>query len=199
VTGVTLDQWREHLLSAGIISHDGNPREEFKRIKEKLLSERLIAIWEDRVWIARNVSHSNFESGGFSSRNAGQPSHGSDESCDGPKPCNNEKISESVTSVTSRHMHPCVPSRHVTSPYKGGDGCDATDAAAKNAVKNEPPSPAETLPAAPAQDDALDGAEPAEPDPSPDGGRDPPRAETASPPPDTPPGIVFDDIEEPDP
>jgi hypothetical protein len=182
VTGVTLDQWRKHLLSASIISRDGNPRQEFKRIKEKLQEEGLIAIWEDHVWMVKKASHSSGTGGGFSVHAANQPSHDRDGKCDAPKPCDSEENSESVTSVTSRHMHPCVPSRHVTSPYKGGDGCDATDAAAENAATNEPPSPAETLPAAPAQDDALDGAEPAEPDPSPDGSRDPPGTETAPPP-----------------
>jgi hypothetical protein len=57
VTGVTLDQWRDYLLKAGIIS-DGSRREQFRRIKEKLIETRRIAVWENRVWMVREVSHS---------------------------------------------------------------------------------------------------------------------------------------------
>ena len=36
--GVTLDEWCDWLGKAGVINVKGNPREEFKRIREKLQS-----------------------------------------------------------------------------------------------------------------------------------------------------------------
>jgi hypothetical protein len=52
VRGVTLDEWRDHLGKAGVINVKGNPREEFKRIREHLQSAKLIGVWEDFVWVA---------------------------------------------------------------------------------------------------------------------------------------------------
>ena len=79
VTGVTLDQWRDYLQKAGIIS-DGNPREQFRRIKDKLIETRQIAIWGNLVWLVRKVSHStnarrgpNFHNTGLASQVQSEP------------------------------------------------------------------------------------------------------------------------------
>ena len=50
--GVTLDEWRDRLGKAGVINVEGNPRQEFKRIREDLQSAKLIGVWEDFVWLA---------------------------------------------------------------------------------------------------------------------------------------------------
>jgi hypothetical protein len=50
--GVTLDEWRERLRKAGIINIDGNPRQQFIRIREDLQNGKLIGVWENFVWIA---------------------------------------------------------------------------------------------------------------------------------------------------
>jgi hypothetical protein len=49
---VTLEEWRELLGKAGVINVNGNPRQEFKRIREELQSAKLIGVWEDFVWLA---------------------------------------------------------------------------------------------------------------------------------------------------
>lgn len=49
--GVTLDDWRDRLGKDGVINVKGNPREELKRIREALQSAKLIAVWEDFVWL----------------------------------------------------------------------------------------------------------------------------------------------------
>jgi AAA domain len=51
--GVTLDEWRDRLGKAGVINVKGNPRQEFKRIREDLQSAKLIGVWEDFVWLAQ--------------------------------------------------------------------------------------------------------------------------------------------------
>jgi hypothetical protein len=50
--GVTLDEWRDRLGKAGVINIKGNPRQEFKRIREDLQSAKLIGVWEGFVWLA---------------------------------------------------------------------------------------------------------------------------------------------------
>jgi hypothetical protein len=49
--GVTLDEWRDRLGKAGVINVKGNPRQEFKRIREELQSAKLIGVWEEFVWV----------------------------------------------------------------------------------------------------------------------------------------------------
>jgi len=55
---VTLNQWRDYLQQAGIINRDGNPRQQFGRIKDKLVETGRIAIWGNLVWLVHEVSHS---------------------------------------------------------------------------------------------------------------------------------------------
>jgi hypothetical protein len=50
--GVTLDEWRDHLGKAGVINVEGNPREEFRRIRQDLQSAKLIGVWDGFVWLA---------------------------------------------------------------------------------------------------------------------------------------------------
>jgi hypothetical protein len=50
VTGVTLDQWRDHLLKIALINAKGNYREQFKRIRVTLQNAKAIGIWEDFAW-----------------------------------------------------------------------------------------------------------------------------------------------------
>jgi hypothetical protein len=50
---VTLDHWREYLERSSTINRDGNPREQFRRLKESLREKRAIGIWDDWVWDAR--------------------------------------------------------------------------------------------------------------------------------------------------
>lgn len=50
VKAVTLIEWREHLVKAGVINRDGNPREEFSRIRVTLMNADVVGIWEDFVW-----------------------------------------------------------------------------------------------------------------------------------------------------
>ena len=52
VRGVTLDEWRDRLGKADVINVKGNPRQEFKRIREDLQSAKLIGVWEDFVWLS---------------------------------------------------------------------------------------------------------------------------------------------------
>jgi len=54
--GVTLDQWRGYLLGASIISPDGNPREQFRRIRVTLQSAGIIGVWSDFVWLSHAVT-----------------------------------------------------------------------------------------------------------------------------------------------
>jgi hypothetical protein len=50
--GVTLDEWRDRLGKTAVINVKGNPRQEFKRIREDLQNAKLIGVWEDFVWLA---------------------------------------------------------------------------------------------------------------------------------------------------
>jgi AAA domain len=50
--GVTLDEWRDRLGKAAVINVKGNPREEFKRIREDLQSAKLIGVLEGFMWLA---------------------------------------------------------------------------------------------------------------------------------------------------
>jgi hypothetical protein len=49
--GVTLDEWKDRLGKAGVINAEGNPRQQFIRIREDLQTAKLIDIWEDFVWL----------------------------------------------------------------------------------------------------------------------------------------------------
>jgi hypothetical protein len=48
--GVTLDEWKDRLGKTAVINVNGNPREEFKRIRHDLQSAKLIGVWDDFVW-----------------------------------------------------------------------------------------------------------------------------------------------------
>jgi len=50
VKGVTLSEWRHRLEKVGVINSEGNPREQFRRIRVKLLSGGFIGIWEEFAW-----------------------------------------------------------------------------------------------------------------------------------------------------
>ena len=49
--GVTLDEWRDRLGKAAVINVKGNPRQEFKRIREDLQNAKLIGVWDEFVWL----------------------------------------------------------------------------------------------------------------------------------------------------
>ena len=49
--GVTLDEWKDRLGKAGVINVEGNPRQQFIRIREDLQNAKLIGVWEDFVWL----------------------------------------------------------------------------------------------------------------------------------------------------
>jgi hypothetical protein len=49
--GVTLDEWRDRLGKAEVINVKGNPRQEFKRIREDLQSAKVIGVWDGFVWL----------------------------------------------------------------------------------------------------------------------------------------------------
>jgi RecA-family ATPase len=52
VSGVTEEQWKAYLKMSGVISPDSsNPRQDFKRIKDKLLAAECIGSWGEWVWI----------------------------------------------------------------------------------------------------------------------------------------------------
>lgn len=50
VKTVTLSEWKERLSKVGIINAEGNPREQFRRIRVTLQTARAIGVWEDFVW-----------------------------------------------------------------------------------------------------------------------------------------------------
>jgi hypothetical protein len=50
VRGVTCNQWRAYLEKGGVINPDGNPREQFRRIRVTLLDAGFIGVWDDFVW-----------------------------------------------------------------------------------------------------------------------------------------------------
>jgi hypothetical protein len=54
--GVTLTYWRGHLEKAGVINSDGNPREQFRRIRVTLQSAGIIGVWDDFVWLSHTVT-----------------------------------------------------------------------------------------------------------------------------------------------
>ena len=51
---VTLEEWTGYLRRTSTINADGNPREEFRRIKDGLREKRVIGIWDGLVWDARS-------------------------------------------------------------------------------------------------------------------------------------------------
>jgi energy-coupling factor transporter ATP-binding protein EcfA2 len=54
--GVTLEAWKNYLLAAAIINREGNPREQFRRIRVTLQSSGIIGVWDDFVWLSRPVT-----------------------------------------------------------------------------------------------------------------------------------------------
>jgi hypothetical protein len=56
VTGVTLKAWRNHLEHAAIINRDGNPREQFRRIRVTLQERGFIGVWGRFAWPSRRVT-----------------------------------------------------------------------------------------------------------------------------------------------
>lgn len=50
VTSVTLNEWKEQLLKAGILNAEGNPREQFRRIRVTLQNAKIIGVWDEYVW-----------------------------------------------------------------------------------------------------------------------------------------------------
>ena len=54
--GVTLDLWRRYLEQAGVINPDGNPREQFRRIRVTLQEHGFIGVWGEFVWASHAVT-----------------------------------------------------------------------------------------------------------------------------------------------
>ncbi|HWL06442.1 MAG TPA: AAA family ATPase [Xanthobacteraceae bacterium] len=50
VTCVTLDAWKDRMVAAGILNAEGNPREQFRRIRVTLINAGLIGVWEGSAW-----------------------------------------------------------------------------------------------------------------------------------------------------
>ena len=50
--GVTLNEWRDRLGKAAVTNVDGNPRQQFIRIRDDLQAAKVIGVWEDFVWLA---------------------------------------------------------------------------------------------------------------------------------------------------
>ena len=47
---VTLSEWKDLLLKAGILNAEGNPREQFRRIHVTLINAGAVGVWEGNVW-----------------------------------------------------------------------------------------------------------------------------------------------------
>jgi hypothetical protein len=54
--GVTLDQWKGFLEKAGVINPEGNPREQFKRIRVTLQERGYVGVWDNFVWLSHAVT-----------------------------------------------------------------------------------------------------------------------------------------------
>lgn len=54
--GVTLEHWRSYLLKAGVINAEGNPREQFRRIRVTLQTRGVIGVWDNFVWVSHAVT-----------------------------------------------------------------------------------------------------------------------------------------------
>jgi hypothetical protein len=54
--GVTLHTWRQYLEKAGVINPDGNPREQFRRIRVTLQERGFIGVWDGFVWPSHAVT-----------------------------------------------------------------------------------------------------------------------------------------------
>jgi hypothetical protein len=54
--GVTLAYWRGYLEKAGVINTEGNPREQFRRIRVTLQERGFIGVWDDFVWLSHPVT-----------------------------------------------------------------------------------------------------------------------------------------------
>jgi hypothetical protein len=52
INGVTLGRWKSWLINAGILNPDGNPREQFRRIRVTLQGRKIIGVWGDYVWLS---------------------------------------------------------------------------------------------------------------------------------------------------
>jgi hypothetical protein len=49
--GVPLQLWYKYLVKASLVNEDGNPREQFRRIRVTLQEQGYIGVWDDFVWI----------------------------------------------------------------------------------------------------------------------------------------------------
>lgn len=56
IRGVTLTYWRGCLEQAGIINRDGNPREQFRRIRVTLQERGFIGVWGEYAWPSHRVT-----------------------------------------------------------------------------------------------------------------------------------------------
>ncbi len=54
---VTEEQWRKNLTMRRILNRDGNPREQFKRIRDGLLKKKRIGVWGDYFWCVAAEPH----------------------------------------------------------------------------------------------------------------------------------------------
>jgi hypothetical protein len=54
--GVTLFQWRAYLEKASVINTEGNPREQFRRIRMTLQDRGFIGVWDEFVWLSHAVT-----------------------------------------------------------------------------------------------------------------------------------------------
>ena len=56
VTGVTLALWKRYLFAAALLNNEGNPRQQFSRIRVTLQRGGYIGIWDDFVWLSHPVT-----------------------------------------------------------------------------------------------------------------------------------------------
>lgn len=54
--GVTLTYFRGYLEKAGVINPDGNPREQFRRIRVTLQERGIIGVWDEWIWLSHPVT-----------------------------------------------------------------------------------------------------------------------------------------------
>jgi hypothetical protein len=54
--GVTLTLWKGYLEKARVINPEGNPREQFRRIRVTLQERGFIGVWDDFVWLSHAVT-----------------------------------------------------------------------------------------------------------------------------------------------
>jgi hypothetical protein len=59
IRGVTLTYWRNYLEKAAVINPEGNPREQFRRIRVTLQERGFIGVWNDFVWLSHAVTQAS--------------------------------------------------------------------------------------------------------------------------------------------